>query len=42
MTHSNELGCMSYYGTKTIEDKYASLEPKFKNQLIPMEALRGV
>jgi hypothetical protein len=42
MTHSNELGCMSYYGSKTIEDKYSSLEPKFKNQLIPLEALRGV
>lgn len=42
MTHSNELGSMGYYGTKTIEDKYSSLEPKFKNQMIPIEALRGV
>ena len=41
MTHSNDLGCMGYYGTKTIEDKYASLEPRFKNQMIPMESLRG-
>jgi hypothetical protein len=41
-THSNELGCMGYYGTKTIEDKYVALEPKFKNQIIPVEALRGV
>lgn len=42
ITHSNELGGMLYTGNKTIEDKYASLESRFKNSEIPDGALKGL
>lgn len=40
-THSNDLGCMGYYGSKTIEEKWASLSPRYMNSIIPLEQLRN-
>lgn len=41
-THSNEMGGMSYTGTKTIEEKYDGLEREYKNLIIPDGVLRDI
>lgn len=41
-THSDDLGCMGYYGSKTIEEKWDSLISRYKNSIVPLEQLRGV